>query len=75
VGRFILVLLAIAGMAHAADPVRRRNCNKRIVRVPIKNLLFVVELETTLLPSPGREPFALFLISHGKASSNPRCGN
>jgi dienelactone hydrolase len=61
-------------MAHAADPTPapRTDCNEQTVRVPIKNLLFTVELETTLFPPPGPGPFPLVVINHGKASGNPK---
>lgn len=47
------------------------NLNEEVVRVPLNDFSFT-DLEVTLFKPPGRGPFPVLIINHGKSEGSPR---
>ncbi len=67
----VLFAASLCANAVALESIPR-NLNESVVMLPVGSGWQQVALETTFFSPPGKGPFPLVVINHGKASGNPR---
>ena len=65
-------VLTLLVTTRASGQELNKELNEAIVKIPKKDFLFTVQLETTIYTPDGEGPFPVVVINHGKAIGNPR---